>query len=393
VQLLLEGANLKRTFSAKALPVLLAAATAGACFPGDSNDAVRSQLASSFAPLSDGRSPGLAVLVRKEGQTVFEAGYGMRELGTLSRIDAKTNFRLASFTKQFTAMAAMLLIHDGKLRYGQTLNEIFPNFPPYGRRITIRHLLTHTSGLPDYEDLMEEKEKARGLIWTPTHQIRDDEVLHLLEEKAAPKFAAGTGWAYSNSGYVVLGMIVAKVSGEPFDKFLHDRIFAPLGMKETLAFVNGKNIVPNRAFGHTRQETGFVVADQSPTSATLGDGGIYSNLTDLAGWDAALENHVLLSEPEMQAAWTPARLDNGSLPLSRGDEMVEAGKPVSYGFGWFLDPYQGHARMWHTGSTFGFGTVIERFTQEKLTIIILCNRTDLDPGKLALQAADSLLRR
>jgi CubicO group peptidase (beta-lactamase class C family) len=134
------------------------------------------------------------------------------------------------------------------------------------------------------------------------------------------------------------------------------------------------------------------VADQSPTSATLGDGGIYSNLTDLAGWDSALENQVLLSESEMQAAWTPAKLDNGSKPQSRGDEMVEAGKPVSYGFGWFLDPYQGHARMWHTGSTLGFGTVIERFTREKLTIIILCNRTDLDPGKLALQTADILLR-
>jgi CubicO group peptidase (beta-lactamase class C family) len=364
-------------------------AAAGVCVPGDTKN---TQLASIFASQVTGRSPGLAVLARRDGRTVFEGGYGVRDLRTLAKIDARTNFRLASFTKQFTAMAAMLLVHDGKLRYEQRLTDIFPEFPAYGRGIQVQHLLTHTSGLPDYEDLMDEKEKARGQIWSPVHQIQDKEVLELLEQKTEPKFAPGTAWAYSNSGYVVLGMIVAKVSGEPFETFLRDRIFAPLQMNNTLAFVNGKNVVSNRAYGHTKEQSGFAETDQSATSATLGDGGVYSNLTDLARWDAALESHSLLGEQEMQAAITPVRLNDGSVPAGRGDEMVEAGQPVSYGFGWFLNPDQGHTRMWHTGSTQGFRTVIERFTTGKLTIIVLSNRTDLDPDKLALQAADAFLR-
>ena len=136
--------------------------------------------------------------------------------------------------------------------------------------------------------------------------------------------------------------------------------------------------------------------DQSATSATLGDGGVYSNLDDLAKWDAALQNHVLLSKTEMTAALTPVKLRDGSeprWPASPDEDNLAPGKPVSYGFGWFLDPYEGHLRMWHTGSTQGFRTVIERFTEEKLTVVILCNRTDLDPSQLALRAAQVILSR
>jgi CubicO group peptidase (beta-lactamase class C family) len=338
-----------------------------------------------FAPLTDGKSPGAAVLVRKNGKTIVERGYGVRDLRTLAPIDAQTDFRLASFTKQFTAMAVMLLVHDGKLQYGQRLTEIFPDFPEYGRAITVRHLLTHTSGLPDYEDLME------GGPWTAAHQIQDGEALALLKRQPAAKFAAGAGWAYSNSAYVVLGLIVAKVSGMTFGEFLHRRIFQPLRMNRTLAYVNGKNSVPRRAFGHTRQPEGFAETDQSSTSATLGDGGVYSNLEDLAKWDEALEKHTLLSQSEMAPAWMPVRLADGSQPhwpAAPGGDNLDPGKPVAYGFGWFLDPYAGRARTWHSGSTRGFSTVIERFPGEKLTIVVLCNRTDLDASKLALRAAD-----
>ena len=334
---------------------------------GVSMAADASRIEAIFAPLADGKSPGVAVLVRKDGKTVFERGYGVRDLRTLAPIDAHTNFRLASFTKQFTAMAIMLLVDDGKLRYDESLTGIFPDFPEYGRAITVRQLLTHTGGLPDYEDLME------GGPWTEARQIQDDEVLALLKRQSKPKFAAGTSWAYSNSGYVVLGLMVAKVSGVPFDEFLQRRIFAPLRMDHTLVYRQGKNEVTNRAFGHTKESGSFVETDQSSTSATLGDGGIYSNLDDLARWDEALERYTLLAESKMKPAWTAA-----SIP----------GKPVAYGFGWFLDPYNGRERMWHEGSTRGFGTVSERFTAEKLTIVILCNRTDLDPAKLALQVAD-----
>ncbi len=355
---------------------VLAVAGAGVAFAADIDGI--------FAPMAGAKTPGLAVLVEKKGRVVLERGYGVRDLRTFAPIDARTDFRLASFTKQFTAMAVMLLVHDGKLRYDERLVELFPEFPAYGRTITIRHLLTHTSGLPDYEDLMT------GGSWTATHQIEDAEVLGLLERQTAGKFAAGSQWAYSNSGYVVLGLVVAKVSGAPFGQFLDTRIFRPLRMSRTLAFVNGKNTVPERAYGHSKDGERFVEADQSATSATLGDGGVYSNLEDLAKWDHALDSHSLVSEAEMGPALTPAKLNDGSQPRwpAIGDEdNLHPGQPVSYGFGWFLDPFEGRARMWHTGSTMGFRTVIERFGEEGLTIVVLCNRMDLDAEGLALRVA------
>ena len=338
-------------------------------------------------------APGLAVLVRQNGKTVFERGYGVRDLRTKTKIDAHTNFRLASFTKQFTAMAVMLLMHDEKLHYDDKLTKFFPDFPAYGEGIAIRNFLNHTSGLPDYEDLMEAEEKVKGPIWTPEHQIQDAEVLQLLEEAPKGSFAPGTSWAYSNSGYVVLGLVVAKASGRPFGEFLAERIFAPLHMDHTLMYVKGRNEVANRAYGHTKEkETGaFQETDQSPTSATQGDGGIYTSLEDLAKWDDALRNHTLLSEKEMQPALKPVKLGDGSLahwPEKPGPDNLDPGEPVSYGFGWFLNPYEGHRRMWHYGATTGFRTVVERFHEENLTIVILCNRTDLDPEKVALQVAD-----
>jgi CubicO group peptidase (beta-lactamase class C family) len=343
-----------------------------------------------FSPLANDKTPGLAVIVRKDGQTTFERGYGIRELRTHSVIDARTNFRLASFTKQFTAAAIMLLIHDKKLTYDKTLTQIFPDFPAYGKDITVQNLLSHNGGLPDYEDLMDALEKANGPTWRPGHQIQDDEVFALLKKETKGKFAPGTSWSYSNSGYVVLGLIVAKISGKSYGDFLHDRIFAPLKMDRTIVFQNGKNEVDDRAFGHSKKGGAFEETDQSSTSATLGDGGIYSNLQDLAKWDDAIRNHTLLSPEEMAPALTPAVLSNGSQPnwpVESNDDNLHPGKPVSYGFGWFLDPFERHARMWHTGSTMGFRTVIERFTGEDLSIIILCNRTDLDPEKLALRVA------
>lgn len=347
-----------------------------------------------FSAATSPDAPGLAVGVRQNGKTVFEGGYGLGDLRLKVRIDARTNFRLASFTKQFTAMAVMLLVHDGKLRYDESLTEVFPDFPDYGKTITVRNLLNHVSGLPDYEELMETAEKASSSRWSPENQIQDDEVLKLLEKEQSGKFVPGTSWSYSNSGYVVLGLIVAKTSGKPYGEFLHERIFVPLKMNHTIVYQKGKNEVANRAFGHSKENDLFKETDQSSTSATLGDGGIYSNLEDLAKWDDALRNHTLLTEKEMQPGLTPVKLNDGSephWPTQPNGDNLRPGKPVSYGFGWFLDPYNGHARMWHTGSTMGFRTVIERFPGENLTIIILSNRTDLDPEKLSLQAADLLL--
>jgi CubicO group peptidase (beta-lactamase class C family) len=347
-----------------------------------------------FSSVTRENAPGLAVVIRENGRARLLKGYGVRDLRTKAKIDSSTNFRLASFTKQFTAMAVMLLVHDGKLRYDQTLSEVFPDFPAYGKNITVRNLLHHTGGLPDYEDLMDAAEKVKGPLWSPEHQVQDDEVLALLEGETKGKFAPGTGWSYSNSGYVVLGLLVAKASGQSYGDFLHARIFAPLRMDHTIVYQKGSNRVANRAFGHSKDGDSFKETDQSATSATLGDGGIYSNLEDLAKWDDGLRKDTLLSAGEMALALVPAKLADGKAtlwPEEASDDNLHPGKPVSYGFGWFLDPYHGHPRMWHTGSTTGFRTVIERFTAGHLTIIILSNRSDLDPQALALEIADLYL--
>lgn len=330
------------------------------------------------AGLKSSNIPGAAVLVVKNGEVVFERGYGATDLKTLSRIDPHTNFRLASNTKQFTAMAIMLLVHDGKLKYDQSLTEIFPDFAAYGRAITVRMLLNHTSGLQDYEELMPPVDPKLPIERV---QIHDNGVLHLLKHQNSTKFPPGTKWEYSNSGYVLLGTIVEQISGEPFPEFLRKRIFAPLQMTTTVAYVRGHNEVSHRAFGHTLENGSWEQTDQSPTSATLGDGGIYSSVEDLAKWDRALRN-ALLSRGEMQAAITPV-----NVPGVVGPD----GAPAEYGFGWFLNPYQGHARMWHYGETVGFRSAIQRFTHDRLSIIMLCNRADLNPSELALQIADLYL--
>jgi CubicO group peptidase (beta-lactamase class C family) len=337
------------------------------------------QIDTLFAAIKSTSAPGAAVLVLQNGHIVFQRGYGVTDLKTLRRIDARTNFRLASVTKQFTAMAVMLLVHDGKLSYDTRLTDIFPDFPEYGKPISIRNLLNHTSGLRDYEDLMPKYDSRIPLEQIP--QIQDAEVLEMLKREKTAKFAPGTQWDYSNSGYVILGVIVAGVSGRPFGEFLHERIFSPLKMDHSIAYQKGRNEVPDRAFGHSLRGGTWRQTDQSPTSATLGDGGVYSSLADLAGWDRELREHTLLSDAEMRAALTPVRVPNGSA-------VEPNGSPAEYGFGWFLNSYKGHARMWHYGETVGFRTTIQRFTEDKITIIVLCNRSDMDPTAHALKVAD-----
>ena len=334
-----------------------------------------------FSGRMSDKEPGAAILVVKDGRIAFEHGYGVTDMRTLRPIGVRTNFRLASVTKQFTAAAIMLLVRDGKLNYEDSLTEIFPDFPEYGRAITIRRLLDHTSGLPDYEDLMPPADPGLPVEQV---QIKDAGVYELLKRQNAGKFLPGTKWAYSNSGYVLLGVVIEKVSGRPFAEFLSARIFAPLKMTYTVAYERGKNDVPNRAYGHTKEGVRWNETDQSPTSATLGDGGVYSSLSDLVKWDEALRRHTLLSEAEMRPALT-------SVHVLEGSPTGPDGTPADYGFGWFLNPWRGHARMWHYGETAGFRTAIQRFVDDRLTVIVLCNRADIDAGALALKAADFYL--
>src|ERR1700730_18522892 len=332
-----------------------------------------------FAGLKSTRAPGAAVLVLKNRRIVFERGYGVLDLRSFRKIGPRTNFRLASCTKQFTAMAIMLLVRDGKLHYEDRLTDLFHDFPEYGKSITVRSLLNHTSGLEDYQDLM-----AKPAAGTPPEnipQIKDTGVLALLKQRKTTKFPPGTKWDYSNSGYAVRAMIGEKVSRQPFGDLLRDRIFVPLKMNGTVAYEKGKNVVSERAYGHADEGGAWRETDQSRTSAVLGDGGVYSSLDDLAKWDWALEHHSLLSEAEMSPATTPVRVTEGSV-------QEPDGTPASYGFGWFLNAYQNHPRMWHYGETVGFRTTIQRFVDDKLTVIVLCNRDDVIPAHLALKVAD-----
>jgi CubicO group peptidase (beta-lactamase class C family) len=334
-----------------------------------------------FARFVSAHEPGCAVLVIKDGLLVFRTGYGVADLRTLRKIGPETNFRLASLSKQFTATAVMLLVHDGKLHYEDRLTDVFPDFPAYGKAITIRQLLNHTSGLGDYEDIMAKQ--YVGISDDKIPQIKDAGVLDLLKQQTGAKFTPGTRWEYSNSGYVVLAMVVEKRSGMKFGDFLRQRLFMPLEMTGTLAYEKGRNEVAHRAYGHAKIADGWNETDQSSTSATLGDGGVYTSLDDLAKWDAALTAHTLLIAKEMEPALTAATAADGA-PLQQMD-----GSPAPlYGFGWFLDPYRGHRRYSHYGETVGFRNSIQRFPDDRLTVIVLSNRAEVDAPALAESVAD-----
>jgi len=275
----------------------------------------------------------------------------------------------------------MLLVHDGKLHYEDRLTDVFPDFPAYGKAITIRQLLNHTSGLVDYEDIMAKQ--YTGISDDKIPQIKDAGVLELLKRETTTKSVPGSHWAYSNSGYVVLAMVVEKRSGMKFGNFLRQRIFMPLKMTDTLAYEKGSNEVAHRAYGHTKTAEGWSETDQSSTSATLGDGGVYTSLVDLAKWDAALTAHTLLTAKEMEPALTAAAAANGA-PLQQMDGSLA---PL-YGFGWFLDPYRGHRRYSHYGETVGFRNAIQRFPDDRLTVIVLSNRAEVDAPALAESVAE-----
>jgi len=335
-----------------------------------------------FSKFVSTRDPGCGVLVIKDGRPVFRKGYGVADLRTLRKIGPDTNFRLASLTKQFTAMAVMLLVRDGKLHYDDRLTDVFPDFPAYGKAITMRQLLNHTSGLVAYEDIMAKQ--YAGISDDKIPQISDAGVLDLLKRETGTKFTPGTRWEYSNSGYVLLAMVVEKRSAMKFGDFLRQRIFTPLGMTGTIAYEKGRNEVTHRAYGHTRSAGGWSETDQSSTSATLGDGGVYTSLTDLEKWDHALAAHTLLTAKEMEPALTAATTAANGAPLQQADGSLA---PL-YGFGWFLNSYRGHRRYAHYGETVGFRTAIQRFPDDRLTVIVLANRAEVDAPALAESVAD-----
>jgi CubicO group peptidase (beta-lactamase class C family) len=315
-----------------------------------------------------GPRPGASVMVIRAGTVVARRAYGMANLQRNVTATPETNYRLASVSKQFTAMCIMLLAKDGKLQLDQPVRSILQELPSAAAPVTIRQLLNHTSGLVDYEDLIPESRVT---------QLDDNDVLTMLASKDSVYYPAGTAYRYSNSGYVLLGMIVARVSGMTFPQFLQTRIFGPLGMTATVAHVEGADTVPHRAYGYSPRGGTFENTDQSVTSATLGDGGIYSNVDDMARWDRALSDRTLVDANLMTVATTPPQLPRAA--------------PTEYGFGWFIDTYRGEKRWRHTGETSGFRNAILRFPDKRLTIVILTNRSSGEPQAIAERIADRLL--
>ena len=307
----------------------------------------------------DGAVPGASLLVLKDGEAVVRRGYGRSDMEGQIEAGSATNYRLASVTKQFTAAAILLLAKDGKLTLEDRVRTWLPELPPAADGITLQHLLTHTGGLPDYEDLMPEPYPG---------QISDAGVLALLAAHDQSYFAPGSTYRYSNSGYAMLALVVERASAMSFPEFLRSRIFVPLGMHDTLAYVAGGPEVAHRAWGYSEAGSGWERTDQNAYSAVLGDGGIYSNIDDLARWDAALSDGRLLGEA-MQAR-----------AFARQVQVDSAPEATYYGYGWRV----ADGRQWHSGESIGFRNTLVRWPAQHLTVVLLSNRNDPTPYETAL---------
>lgn len=317
--------------------------------------------------------PGAAVVVVKDGKVLHMKGYGKADLQAGTPATEATSFRLASVSKQFIAMGIAMLREDGRLALEDNIRSIFPEFPAYGSQITIRNLIHHTSGLAEYEDLIPSGQ---------TTQVSDQDVLRLYVSKTrSTRFRPGSQYAYSNGGYVLLGLIIERASGQPLDLFLRERIFSPLGMSSEM-YEGEDTPIPQRAFGYSQSGSAWRRTDQSVTSATRGDGGIYASVRDLILWDGALRPGAprpLVSDAVLEEVFKPGRLDSGA--------------SCGYGFGWQIDTWQGLARASHTGSTIGFRTAIQRYPSLNLTVAVLTNRNGGSPWTMAERIVEALVRR
>jgi CubicO group peptidase (beta-lactamase class C family) len=312
--------------------------------------------------------PGGAVMVIREGDVVFEEASGLADVERAIPVTAATNFRLASVTKQFTATAVMILVGREKLSLDQPIRDFFPHLAPAAQPITVRQLLTHSSGILAYEDLIPD---------TASVPVLDRDVLHLVAPCDSTYFPPGSAYRYSNTGYALLALIVESVSGVTFAEFLEREIFTPLEMAGTVAFERGISSVRNRAFGYSpnpdRPGT-FVQTDQSMTSSVLGDGGIYSSLDDLRRWDSALRAGSLLSHAALEEMLTP------QVTIEEGTRW--------YGMGWYVRIAGSDTVTYHGGSTVGFRSCVLRIPARSSAVIVLFNRSDVDTEGIAWKLAE-----
>lgn len=340
----------------KLLAVLLFAGFAGGLRADAIDDYINTEIARRNVP-------GFALVIMRHGRLVRAQGYGFANLEHHVPVHPDTLFKTGAVGKQFTAVAVMLLVEDGKLRLDESVRTYLPDAPRTWAPITVRQLLDHTSGLPPY----------------PNGEFRrdytDDELLGIIYKQEL-SFPAGSRWGYSYTGYVTLGMLITKVSGEFYADLLARRVFAPLGM-QTARLIDGIAIVPNRAAGYEMRDGELRNAEWvSPTANSTADGSLYLSLLDYARWEAGLHDRKLLKPESWAEIARPAQLASG--------------RSYPYGLGWYLEHSAGQEVWRHSGSWQGFKTFIIRYLSDELTVVALANGESGDPARIARHVAGML---
>lgn len=356
---------------------LAAAALLAGCIPSTPVDldsaasTASARIDAFFISFDRAPSPGVAVMVIRDGEVLHQRGYGLANLETGEPITPSSTFRLASVSKHTTAVAVMKLVEAGALTYDDPVVEHLPELARYGDELTLRHLLHHTGGLPDYYDAFQ---LAPGAPW-PTNAG----MARFLSGWGEPLFAPGEAYRYSNPGYEMLALVVERASGMPFSRFMEERVFGPVGMESTRVFDERSPELLHRALGYARSEgSGFELFDEDPLNHLTGSGGVYSNLEDLYRWDQALYLEgadAVLSPASFAEALTPARLADGT--------------STGYGFAWRIGDGDGLGpRIAHAGGWVGFSTYYLRYPERRFSVVLLSNWDQFDGGLWADRITD-----
>ena len=306
--------------------------------------------------------PGVAIAICRDGKVLKASGYGLANVELNVPVTAETIFQTGSVGKQFTSMAVMMLVEQGKIALDDRITKYLPESPAAWKKVTVRQLLTHTSGIADYGG--EEDTMSKGVI-NFRKDYTEEELIQAFA-KMPVDFPPGEKWNYSNTGYVLLGIIIHRAAGEFYGDYLQQRIFKPLGMNST-RIISEADIVPHRSAGY-RLVKGELKNQQwvSPTLNTTADGALYTNVLDLAKWDAALDARQFVSAASYQLMWSPVKLNNGST--------------YPYGFGWALSEKDGKRIVSHDGAWQGFTMNITRHVDDRFTVIVMTN-LDSDNSK------------
>jgi len=323
-----------------------------------------------FARWNSTHTPGCAVGVSRGGEVLMTRGYGMADLESRTPITPETIFESGSVAKQFTATAVYLLSRDGKLSLDDPVRKYLPEFPEYDRPITIRHLLTHTSGLREWSNLVAAAGWPRG---ERAHTQAD--LLDVVYHQKALNYPVGDYYSYTNSGYAVAMSLVERVSGQSLQDFSRERIFKPLGMTHTMWRDDFTRIVPGRAQAYTLARDGWHL--EMPFESVVGPGGLLTTVGDWLTWNEAL------TSSKLAPGWTDAMTQQMKLT---------SGRTIQYALGLFVDDYRGVREVQHSGSTAGYSTFLARYPERgNLSIAVLCNSTNGAATQYVHQLADRLI--